>query len=237
MPDQTDPLGESLAALSRFFVGDGTLEETLYRVADLAAEAVPGADLTGLTMLVDGKPTTAVFSDEQAPEIDAAQYATGVGPCLDAFRHRRSYRIDETETDERWPPFARAAAARGVRSTLSLPLVVDHQGVGALNFYAHAPAAFSADAEALGQRFAAQAAIVLANASAYWDAHQLGQDLRQAMASRAVIEQAKGVLMATRRCTADEAFGVLVRTSQRENRKLREVAEELVGAIERSGRP
>lgn len=113
MPDRsTDPLGEGLAVLARFFVGDGTLQETLYRVADLAAEAVHGADLTGITMLVEGKAKTAVFTDEAAPEIDAAQYETGVGPCLDASRHQRVYRIDDTEKDDRWPPFAEAAAAR-----------------------------------------------------------------------------------------------------------------------------
>ena len=238
MPSRSDPLGESFAALSRFFVGDGTLQETLDRVADLAAEAVPGADLTGITMLVEGKPKTAVFTDEAAPEIDATQYETGVGPCLDAFRHQEAYRIDETEKDDRWPSFAAAAAAHGVRSTMSLPLVVNREGVGALNFYARSPAAFSADDEALGNRFAVQAAIALANAQAYWDARQLGEDLRQAMASRAVIEQAKGVVMATQRCGADEAFQVLVRASQRENRKLREIAEATVGeAAQRRRRP
>ncbi len=78
-----------------------------------------------------------------------------------------------------------------------------------------------------------QAAVALANAQAYWDAYQLGVDLRTAMQSRAVIEQAKGMLMATQRCSADEAFQILVRASQRENRKLREMADELVNKNQR----
>ncbi len=86
MPSE-DPLASSLAALSKFFVGDGTLKETLDRVAHLATEAVPAADMAGLSMLVDGRARTAVFTDEDAPEIDSAQYETGIGPCLDSFRH------------------------------------------------------------------------------------------------------------------------------------------------------
>ncbi|MBW3614913.1 MAG: GAF and ANTAR domain-containing protein [Actinobacteria bacterium] len=110
---------------------------------------------------------------------------------------------------------------------------MNHEGIGALNLYSRTESGFTdADVE-VGEAFATQAAIVLANAQAYWDAYQLGVDLRTAMQSRAVIEQAKGILMATQRCTADEAFQILVRASQRENRKLREMAEELVRNNER----
>src|SRR3954471_7452963 len=80
------PLTESLAALSRFFVGDGTLHETLQRVTELSVEAVAGADLAGITMIVEGRQRTAVYTDELAPEIDEAQYDSGEGPCVEAFR-------------------------------------------------------------------------------------------------------------------------------------------------------
>ncbi|MDQ3897796.1 MAG: GAF and ANTAR domain-containing protein [Actinomycetota bacterium] len=236
MPSR-EPLTESLDALSRFFVGDGTLKETLDRVAHLAQQAVPAAAMTGLTMLVDGRARTAIFTDETAPEIDSAQYETGVGPCLDAFRHREVFRIDDTEKDDRWRPFSEAAAANGIRSTLSMPLIANHEGVGALNFYSRVVSGFSDDDVATGVQFATQAAIALANAQAYWDAHQLSQDLATAMKSRATIEQAKGILMGAQRCGSDEAFQILVRASQRENRKLREVAEELVNRVQRPRAP
>jgi len=214
--------------MSRFFVGDATMLETLQNVSDLACETVPSAAMVGLTMLVDGRPRTAVFTDDEAPEIDAAQYDTGTGPCLDAFRHLQVFRIDDMETDRQWAPFSQAAAAHGIRSSMSIPLLARHEGLGALNFYARTPTAFSDDDVQVGLQFATHAAIVLANSQAYWDAHQLGQDLSTAMASRATIEQAKGILMATQRCSADEAFQVLVRASQRDNRKLREVAQQIV---------
>ena len=227
-----EPLKESLAALSRFFVGDGTLKDTLDRVAQLAQEAVPAAAITGMTMLVEGRTRTAVFTDEMAAEIDQVQYETGIGPCLDAFRHSEIFRIDDTVKDDRWRPFSEAAAANGIRSTLSLPLVASHEGMGALNFYSRVPNGFADDDVAVGTQFAIQAAIVLANAQAYWDAHQLSQGLATAMKSRATIEQAKGILMGAQRCSADEAFQILVRASQRENRKLREVAEDLVNRVQ-----
>jgi GAF domain-containing protein len=214
--------------MSCFFVGDATLEQTLYRVSELACEAVRSADMVGITMLVEGRPRTAVFTDDEAPEIDTAQYETGIGPCLDSFRYQQVFRIDDMEKDRQWPPFSEAAGAHGVQSSMSLPLLARHEGVGALNFYSRARAGFSDDDVEVGLQFATHAAIVLANAQAYWDARQLGEDMAEAMKSRAVIEQAKGVLMGAQRCGADEAFQLLVRASQRENRKLREIAAEIV---------
>lgn len=221
-------LAESIGVLTRFFVGDGTLQETLDKVAGLARDAVPDADMVGITMLVEGRTRTAVFTDDIAPEIDSAQYETGIGPCLDAFRHQQVFRLHDTTKDDSWTSFSEAAAATGIRSVMSLPLIANHEGVGALNMYSRKPNAFPDEAERLGLEFAAQAGIVLANAQAYWDAQLLSQGLSEAMKSRATIEQAKGILMAMQRCSPDDAFQILVRASQRENRKLREVAAEIV---------
>lgn len=77
-------------------------------------------------------------------------------------------------------------------------------------------------------QFATQASIVLANSQAYWDAQQLSQDMAEATKARTTSEQAKGILIATHRCTPDEALQILVRASQRKDRKLGEVAAEIV---------
>ena len=227
MPANSESLVQGLSAMSRYFVGDATLSDTLRQVSELARDAV-GADMVGITMLVEGRARTAVFTDEAAPEIDTAQYETGIGPCLDAFRHGQVFRIDDMEHDSQWPPFSTVAFAHGVRSSMSVPLVARHESVGAINFYKCDPGRFSDDDVEVGLTFATQAAIVLANSQAYWDAHQFGANLMQAMKSRATIEQAKGILMGAQRCSPDEAFQVLVRASQRENRKLREIAEDIV---------
>jgi GAF domain-containing protein len=231
------PLTSSLAALSRFFVGDGTLQETLTRVADLTVEALPATELAGITMMVEGRPQTAVFTDEAAPEIDEAQYRTGDGPCLDAFREGRVMRIDSTLRDGPWKAFRETAADHGIRSTLSLPLVVDKTPVGALNLYANRENAFGEEDVDTATVFASQAAIVLANAQAYWDARELSSGLSEAMKHRAVIEQAKGMLMAAEGLDEDAAFRMLVSASQRENVKLRDIALRIVDqAVARAAR-
>ena len=219
--------------MARFFVGDATLRDTLQRVAELALDAVPAADMAGITMLVEGRAKTAVFTDEAAPEIDAAQYETGSGPCLDAFRHQQVYRIDFMEKDRHWPAFSEAAGAHGIESSMSLPLVARHEGVGALNLYSRVSEAFDDGDVEVGLQFASQAASVLATSQAYWDAHHLSQDMTTALNSRTTIEQAKGILMGARGCNTEEALQILVRASQRENRKLREIAEEMVAQAAR----
>jgi GAF domain-containing protein len=229
---ESDALRETLLALSQFFVGDSSIEETLGRVAEMAVKVLPHAELAGITMMGEAGPETSVFTDAESPEIDQAQYDAGEGPCLDAFRYQEAYRIDEMDDDRRWPAFAKACLERGVRSTLSVPLLISRDGgdgaFGAMNFYAHQPNAFSsADVEA-AEMFARTGAVVLANAKAYWEAYMLSEGLAEAMKSRAVIEQAKGVLMSQSRITSDVAMDILRRASQRENRKLRDIAADIV---------
>ena len=228
MATSEDPVRESLAALSRFFVGDATMGDTLRRVIELVVVAMPPATYAGISMLVDDKVTTSVFSDPEVPEIDQAQYSAGTGPCLDAYRDGEVHRIASTERDDRWPEFCRTAVEHGIRSTLSLPLRVGDDSVGALNLYSTLEDGFSKEDQANGETFALQAAVVLANAQAYWDARTLGEHLAEAMQSRATIEQAKGILMAQSNVGPDAAFEMLRSASQRENRRLRDVAQALV---------
>jgi GAF domain-containing protein len=228
MADYPDHLAAGTAELSRLLVNEESLDDTLQRVADLACHNIGGADVAGLTMMRDGRPTTAAFTDPTSPEVDAAQYETGIGPCLDAFCQQRVFRIESTTEDEQWRPFSEACVEHGVMSTMSLPLGVRGNGLGALNLYSKQPAAFSEDDEQLGMMFAAQASVALANAQVYDSAYRMTQQLQEALTSRAVIDQAKGILMAQRGVGAEEAFNMLRTTSQCENRKLRELAEELV---------
>ena len=227
----------ALSELARFQITDTTVGEALQRIARITEDAVQPAAFIGMTMLgEDGRPTTAVCTDEDAPEIDAAQYAEGTGPCLDAWRENRVLRVERVdERADEYPAFAAACRARGVASTLSLPIPAGDVAIGALNLYARTPEAFGDDDEALAADLAAAAGSILANVSAYWSAFELSQQLTEAMTSRAVIEQAKGMIMARDpHLTADEAFDVLRRASQRENVKLREIAARIVGRREPS---
>ncbi|MDQ1437963.1 MAG: hypothetical protein QOK43_1592 [Acidimicrobiaceae bacterium] len=229
MPDA--PLSEALVALSRFLVADASLGDTLHQVVAITTKAVPASAFAGLSLLDErGRTTTAVFTDEQSPEIDSAQYEEGAGPCLDAYRQKRVVRIDDmSEATSTYPKFARAAMDHGIHSTLSLPVIVSDQGLGAINLYATETYGFSTDDEDTATELATAASVVLANAQAYWRAFDQAETLSEAMKSRAVIEQAKGILMArSPSITAQDAFDLLVKASQRENVKLRELAQRIV---------
>jgi GAF domain-containing protein len=224
--------------LTRFLVTDVSVGDTLQRITEITLEALPSAEIAGITMLDDDeRPITALFSDKRSPEIDAAQYDSGRGPCLDASREGRLVRLNDFDSAAaRYPEFIAAARAHGVLSTLSLPLIAAERGIGALNLYSHQADGFSDADQDLGMALAASAAVVLANVSAYWTAFELGQNLSQAMETRGVIEQAKGMLMAqSPTMTADDAFDVLRKASQRENVKLREIAARIVARQPLSG--
>jgi GAF domain-containing protein len=226
-----DPRSKALAALARFQVTELSVGETLHRIAEITVEALPAADLAGMTMLgEDEQPTTAVYTADDSPEIDAAQYREGKGPCLDAWREGRVFRIRHVrDCAAAYPAFASACLEHGVLSTLSLPMVAGDVSIGAMNLYARVPDGFSDDDEAIGLDLAGAAGAVLANVSAYWTAFDLSEHLAEAMRSRGVIEQAKGMLMATTPgLSADGAFDMLRAASQRENVKLREVAQRIV---------
>jgi len=225
---EVDPFRAVLAELSRFYVRGSSMEDTLHKVTDLAVGSIPGADLAGITVMRNGRPETAVFTDETAPEVDSAQYETGEGPCVYAFRFNEIYRIESMATEDRWPEFVGACRAHGIDSTLSMPLGIEGEAAfGALNFYSRGTASFPADGDELPRTFAQSAAAVLANTHAYWEAFTLSENLNEAMQSRAIIEQAKGVLMAQSGFDAERAFEVLNRASQRENRKVRDIAREI----------
>jgi GAF domain-containing protein len=235
MENEEEAIRESLRALTQFFVNDGTLGDTLLRVSEMACAITP-ASYAAITLLVDGTPSTGVFTHPDAPEIDEAQYRTGEGPCVYAFRHQQIYRIEDTETETRWPDFAAAARHHGVRSTLSIPLAARETSIGALNLYAEAPGAFTDTHEKGVLVFAEQASIALANAQVYWDARELSENLSAAIKTRETISQAVGIVMATGGRSPDEAFQVLANASQRENRKVRDIAADIVKrTVERGG--
>lgn len=235
-----DPLRAATEALSRFLVAKATLGETLQQVAELVREAVPAAEGVGLTLLERRKRPVTVFASN-APismPLDQAQYDDNDGPCLEAYRQRTVIEVADTATvNQRWPRFAAAAVSAQVGSTLSLPLAAADETFGAVNLYARSRLGFGETAIEAASVIATQASIVLANASAYWDARDLATGLGEAMKSRAVIEQAKGKLMASGRYNADQAFDVLVQASQRSNIRLRDMADRIVNGPDPAAAP
>ena len=228
-----DPLRRASEALGAYFMGDVTVAEALGKICDAALETEPAAIRAGISMTVDARIGTYVFSHPDVQEIDQPQYDTGDGPCVDAFRTGEPVIIQSTVEPGPYEAFRAVAATHGLTSVVSVPMRTGPQIVGALNLYSPSRAAFTpATAERL-QAFAGQAAWLLVNHQAYWDARSLSENLQQAMESRAEIEQAKGIIMAATGCTADEAFAQLRAQSQTENIKLRDIAAQIVRQTQR----
>jgi GAF domain-containing protein len=222
-----DPLEASLHHLARLLFIGRSAETTLDAVAQLAQRTIPGCDAASVTVTEGGRPRTTVSTADVAVAIDRRQYAADQGPCLEAMRNQVVVRVDTYEGESRWPAFAPAVAEHGMHSSLSLPLAALDQPIGALNLYSETAGAF-VEAEPIGLVFAAQAAITLANATAYHRATDLAHNLTLALEHRDVIGQAKGILMAQDKVSSEEAFDILRRASQRSNRKVHELAAEIV---------
>jgi GAF domain-containing protein len=225
--EQIDPAA-AFAELGHIKLGQTSLDGVLACVADLAKRALPGAIEVSVTLVVDERAHTAAHTGDLALTLDKCQYEQGGGPCLDAARGRTTMIVRDMAGETRWPHWCERAAAVGAGSSVSIGLPVDEHVNGALNIYGGWPDAFDDEAILLAQKFAEYAAVALANAHLYNTTATLAEHMQAAMESRAVIEQAKGIIMGERRCTADEAFATLTKVSQDSNRKLRDVAATLV---------
>src|SRR3954468_22780462 len=221
--------GAGFAALSRIVLGEEPLAAILERVVRLAKDVLPIECEASITLVSSDGPTTVAFTAETALALDERQYEAERGPCLDAAQGGERLLIRDITEETRWPRYTEAATANQILSSLSLP--VQRDVTGALNFYAPKPDAFDEETVELAATFAGQAAVAVANAHLYEVTAALAEQMKEAMANRAVIEQAKGIIMRDRRCSADEAFDTLVRLSQQAHVKLREVAQRLVDDV------
>lgn len=227
--DPIDPT-DAFAELGRIKLNETDLDGIMRTVAELAKRTVTGVDEASVTLVRGRSAHTAAYTGDLALTLDEWQYVSGGGPCLDAAASTSTVSVPDLTDEPRWPEYLTHALENGVRSSLSVGLPLNEQVSGALNLYALRPAAFDDGAVVLAQTFAGYAAVALANAHLYDVSATLAQHLQAAMESRAVIEQAKGIVMAERRCTADEAFTILSKISQDTNRKVRDVAAALVAS-------
>ena len=218
---------QALEQLGRLALREHSMKSILQAVVDLAKTVLPGDPEASITLLVNDKPTTAVFTGQLALECDESQYGHGYGPCLHTASTGELTEIANMQAETRWRDYVQRAAARGALSSLSVPLPISEGVLGALNIYAREVNAFDEDSRSAAVRFAPYAGVAVANMYAYQDARNLADNLQKALDSRAIIDQAKGILMERHKVTAEQAFEVLVRISMQTNRKLRDIADQL----------
>jgi GAF domain-containing protein len=200
----------------------------LERVAQMSKDTIPGVDEASVTLMKNGKARTVAFTGPLAVHLDERQYEDGFGPCLDAAVSGGTIAIPDMAAETTYKNFAAAAGRQGVTHTLSIGLPIGTSTIGGMNLYGLQGDPFDESATEIAQTFAGYAAIAVAHAAALADAVEEVAGLRTAMQTRAVIEQAKGILMRDQRCTADEAFKALTQASNHSNRKLRDIAHSIV---------
>jgi GAF domain-containing protein len=221
----------AFAELGKINLSSDDLTHVLGRVSELAKSVIRGVVEASVTLLVGGQPATAAFTGPIPLQRAARQSDVGTGPGIAAARERTTHYIDDSGTDDRWPQVMVAAKELGVRSILSVGIPVRDVVASGLNLYSTQPSNFDDDSRTLADTFANYAAVAIANAYLYSTTAALADQMSAAMQSRAIIEQAKGVLMARQNITAQDAFDLLAKASQTSNRKLREIADGVVRSL------
>jgi GAF domain-containing protein len=227
-----------LSGLQNALLKTDSVEQFLHELAVLAARtAGDGEGMScGMALRQRGRLVSATAcSDPLASELDGVQHQYGDGPALHALRHARPVNIYDTATENAWPRFCGRAAALGVRSCYAMPLVHDHEVVGAVVLYARRLGAFGPEEIGRAEKFARHAAGALTLSLRMAACADQNDQLRSSIMSRAVIDQALGVIMATERCPQDKAFALLRSVSQNNNVKVRDLAATIVTRV--SGEP
>jgi GAF domain-containing protein len=222
------PSEHAFAELTKLNAGQQPLNDVLARTVELAKHVLVVPVEASVTLIDSEGATTPAYTGQVALDLDETQYRLGYGPCLASAEAGQLVAIPDMAVEERWPQFTVDARTKGVGSTLSVPLPVQRQVIGALNLYCPERASFTDSVVELATRFGDYAAVAIAHTTLYLSASDLAEQMSQAMQSRAVIEQAKGVLIGQRQCSPDEAFDMLVSLSQQSHRKLRDVAQAVV---------
>jgi GAF domain-containing protein len=239
MTHPSEPSGVDLVAaftrLQSLTLSTARVSEFLSELAAVAPQLGGPAMSCSITVRGEHDPYTVTSSDDLAGQADEMQYDQHEGPCLQALHDGSVIYVQDMRHESRWPGYRQHAVTVGVRSSLSLPLQVGDEVIGALNIYSRQPEAFD---ERLRQNlavFAGQAAAALTMVLRQARQDQISDQLEQALASRTTIDQAIGILMAQQRCTADEAFALLRSHSQNSNRKIRDLAADIIRRV--SGTP
>ena len=227
LPIPLDPV-EALERLGRLTLREHGMRSLLQMVADLAKQVMPGDPEASVSLMVNDRSSTPVFTGELARACDESQYGRGYGPCLHAAGTGEVVEVTDARSDPRWRDHLTHAVELGVLSTLSVPLPIGEGIVGAVNVYAREADAFDEHSREVATRFAAHAAAVAANMYAYEEVRDLADHLERRAQSRAVVEQAKGVLMERYGISADQAFQMLTRAARHAGTKVRAVAADLV---------
>jgi GAF domain-containing protein len=232
VPDPQEQVTSALIELADTLVGDYDLLDYLDRLLEHCTGALRTD--TGGVMLSDPEaPQTNLkllaSTDEDTRELELFELQTEEGPCLESIRTGEPILVEDLAADSQtWPRFAAMAIGRGYRSVYALPMRLRHTTIGALNLFRTTPVSASSADMPVAQAYADMATIGIMQQRAVAEAQEVASQLKIALHSRVVIEQAKGMTAERMGCEMDEAYQLLRWYGRNRNRRLREVAADVV---------
>lgn len=220
-PRRSVELAASLSGIARTLLAAQDVGDTLRRIVAETIRLIEPAEHAGIDVVTGHSIDAMAPSSAIAQRVDEIQVEAGQGPCLDALRQHQVFRTGNLPAETRWPRFAgRAYDETGVRSILGIRMWVEGDTLGALNIYSTAADAFDDYSQDVASVLAVHAAVA-------WTSARQQEQMEEALSTRDLIGQAKGMLMLTHGIDADEAFDLLRTASQRDNTKLRDLAQRI----------
>ena len=207
------------------------VDAALRLVTALTEATVSNADGVSVTLERHGRLMTVAASNDKVLTMDRHQYETGEGPCLEARAQDRWFYIESLAGETRWPTFVPLALDQGIHSILASPLKTSGRAQGSLNIYSAVAQAFGQREQELAALFADQASKILTAAAPDSTDGHTDQRFAAALASRQVVHQAQGVLMARDGVAANDAIGSLVRSARAANMTVVAFATQLVASL------
>ncbi|GAA5070646.1 GAF and ANTAR domain-containing protein [Nocardia iowensis] len=227
MPEQTstsDELATGMAELTALLLSTNDIGAALHALTEIVSRMLPGRPMVGVTMRLAGEPATVAATGTEVIVVDEAQYDQRHGPCLTAMDTAQPVSVPALTHEQRWGDYPARVLAHGIHAIYAQPLLAEGKPVGALNLYARMPNAFDERSQRAINLTAEHTGVLLTAVFAATRQADLTDQLRAALASRTVIDQALGILMGQQRCDRDAAFDLLRKASQRRNMKIIDLA-------------
>ena len=222
---------EATAELSRLLLEEGALDTVLQGIAGQAVAVIPACEEAGVTLENNGQIRIRTTTGTRAEKVDAYQYEIDEGPCVAAADVKHPVLVEDLATDPRWPRFGRFASELGIKSSYSIPMKMAGEVIGILNLYS-VDDPFGPEDERTGAMFAQHAAAAVRHTTAFAKTREIIANLHRALETRDIIGAAVGIIMHRDGTSMDEAFDRLKKLSQRENVRLRDIAERMLGEFE-----
>jgi GAF domain-containing protein len=229
VPD-TGALIDSLERFAAALTGGYGIGDVLHNLTGEMAEVLDLAG-AGVTLVHDGRQRFVTAAVDAIATLERVQENWQKGPCIDAVASASPVAVNDIasgDADERWPDYVVAAKTAAIQAVVGIPMVAEGEAIGAVNLYDSHPRTWSDEDLRVATIFANIATGYLTHASAAQQQQRTAEQLQQALNTRLIIEQAKGVLAARREIPVDDAFRTLRRYAREHNVRIHDVARAVV---------